>query len=31
MSIRTVESHLHRAYRKLNVTNAQELHDALNQ
>jgi predicted ATPase/DNA-binding CsgD family transcriptional regulator len=30
MAIRTVETHLHRAYRKLGVTNAQELHAALN-
>jgi DNA-binding CsgD family transcriptional regulator len=30
MGIRTVESHLHRAYRKLGVTNAHELQAALN-
>jgi DNA-binding CsgD family transcriptional regulator len=30
MGIRTVETHLHRAYRKLGVTNAHELQAALN-
>jgi DNA-binding NarL/FixJ family response regulator len=30
LGIRTVETHLHRAYTKLGVTNAHELHAALN-